>query len=207
MSGGYDRTVRTWELQGDRRSAQLERGAWSAQAVAALPDGGSIISGGDDGMVRVWDTESGRELSTIGPHPDRRRMDSTIGTHVHVVDGGVIHTVAVTPDGQHVVSGGDDGAVRLWDVGNAREVYIYEGHAQAVRAAVVAPNGRWAASGGDDGIVCVWDLEGRRKQHVLIHDDGPVTALAVTSDGSRIVSGGTYGVVRIWEVARRPRTA
>jgi WD40 repeat protein len=52
--------------------------------------------------------------------------------------------VAVTPDGRQIVSGGDDGSVRVWDRDTGAEQAALTGHTGPVRAVAVAvaPDGR-----------------------------------------------------------------
>lgn len=65
------------------------------QTVAVTPDGGRLVSGADDGTVRVSDMERGVELRTLSGHAD------------------MVWSVALTTDGQRVVSCGSDGTVRV----------------------------------------------------------------------------------------------
>ena len=65
-------------------------------SVAYSPDGTRIVSGGDDGAVRVWDAQSGQEHTRLSGHM------------------GWVRSVAYSPDGTRIVSGSWDGTVRLW---------------------------------------------------------------------------------------------
>jgi RNA polymerase sigma factor (sigma-70 family) len=68
------------------------------------PDGGTVASGGMDGMVRLWDLPSGKEIGRFG---------------TEVVDpskGGWVESVAFSPDGRTLVSGGLDKTAYIWDV-------------------------------------------------------------------------------------------
>ncbi|WP_414588768.1 WD40 repeat domain-containing protein, partial [Scytonema sp. PCC 10023] len=56
-----------------------------------------IVSGGDDGTVRLWDTQ-GKQVAELRGHQD------------------YVISVAISTDNQRVVSGGSDGTVRLWDI-------------------------------------------------------------------------------------------
>jgi len=69
--------------------ATLEHGGW-ANACSFSPDGGRIVSGSDDGTVRVWDAESGEELGTFFP-------------------GASVETVAFDGAGRNLAAGGGRG--------------------------------------------------------------------------------------------------
>jgi WD40 repeat protein len=66
--------------------------------VAVTPDGDRIVSGAEDGTVRVWDLDGGELLATFTGHEH------------------IVRAVAVTPDGDRIVSGSNDGTVRVWEL-------------------------------------------------------------------------------------------
>jgi WD40 repeat protein len=68
-------------------------------AAGFSPNGARIVSGSEDGTVRMWDTVSGEQLLVLSGHY------------------GLVHAAAFSPDGRRVVSGGFDGSVLLWFVG------------------------------------------------------------------------------------------
>ncbi len=184
---------------------------------------GLVVSGGDDGTVRLWDPHTpddpGREL---GRHDGPVRTVAVSGEGF-VVSGGLDATVRLwephTPDdpgrelGRHdgavlavavsgvgrVVSAGLDGAVRLWDPHTpddpGRELGRHDG---PVRTIAISREGRFV-SGGMDGAVRLWDPHapddpGRE----LGRYDSAVLAVAVSSEG-HVVSAGTDGTVRLWD--------
>ena len=62
------------------------------------PDGSCSPAAGEDGTVRIWDTDTGQERATLPGHH------------------GVVSAVAIAPDGSWLATG-DDGMVRIWDTG------------------------------------------------------------------------------------------
>src|SRR5262249_48189621 len=59
--------------------------------------------------------------------------------------------VAFHPDGQHVVSGGADGSVRIWDSKLARPPQVFTGKGGVITCVAVSADGRWLAAGDQRG--------------------------------------------------------
>jgi len=115
---------------------------------------------------------------------------------------GPVESVSVTSDGRRVVSGSDDGAVRVWDLATGRCLQTLEGHTDEVWSVSVTPDGQRAVSGSKDHTVRVWDLaRGRCLQMLEGHTDH-VWSVSVTPDGHHAVSGGADGTMRVWDLAR-----
>ncbi|MBW3543652.1 MAG: WD40 repeat domain-containing protein, partial [Planctomycetes bacterium] len=116
-------------------------------------------------------------------------------------DAGVVHDVAVSPDGRLLATTGFDNAVRVWDARTGEERGRFTGHESAVFALAIAPDGRRAASGDFDGKVFVWDLETQKTLQALAGHDGPVTSAAFSPpDGRWLITGGDDDVVRQWDL-------
>jgi WD40 repeat protein len=194
------------------------------RAVAVSPDGQRAVSGSDDGSVRVWDLDAGREQAVLTGHTDWVRAVAVTADGARAVSGsddgsvrvwdlaegreeaaltghaGEVFSVALTPDGALAVSGGSDGSVRVWDLAEGREQATLAGHTRPVWSVAVAPDGKRAVSGSGDGSVRVWDLAEGREEAALTGHAGEVFSVAVTADGTRAVTGGSDGSVRVWDL-------
>ena len=114
-------------------------------SVLLAPDGRYIVSGSGDMTVRLWETETGKEL---------RRFDDASMRFLSW-----IWAVAFSPDGRQVASGGHDTTVRIFETETGKEIKHFDGHQQAITSLSFWPNGRYLASGSKDGTVRLWDLK------------------------------------------------
>ncbi len=118
------------------------RSEWAAHdpnvsSLAYTPDG-RAVTGGHDGVAVVW-AAPGKEAVRLTGHTDW-------------VEG-----VAVTPDGQRVVTCSRDGTARVWDAVTGQELLSLVGHVERVTAVAVRGDGRRIATAGQDGSVNLWD--------------------------------------------------
>jgi hypothetical protein len=96
--------------------------------------------------------------------------------------------VAISRDGRHVLSGGRDGSVRLWDREADKEPRKLQGSGGQVKGLALTPDGKRALSGGDDGRVRLWDLTNQK----IIKDvgvPGAVECVALSADGQQAAAG------------------
>jgi WD40 repeat protein len=75
--------------------------------------------------------------------------------------------VAFRPDGKWIATGGEAGAISLWEVGTATKKRVWEGHAGAITRLAFTPDGRALVSSGVDGTIRVWAPEQPRAVEVI----------------------------------------
>lgn len=174
---------------------QGHRQAVTGVAVTSHPDGPLVVSVGADGGALVWDPNLGKKLNkpTVPhalPHPV------------------AVRSVAATPPAAKamlVVTGADDGKLRIWDVSNRDRLPTTpkaepeDTHTSAVQAIAISPDGRFFAStAGRD--VFVWDLASAKKLYALAaeHRDN-VTAVSFTPQGT-LVTTSKDGTLKVWKL-------
>ena len=96
--------------------------------------------------------------------------------------------MAVTRDGQHIISGADDKLVKVWSVATKSLVSTCAGHTSPVKAVAAMPDGQRILSGGNDSTVRVWFLNGTLENTFQLHANG-VAALVALPDNQHALSG------------------
>ena len=133
------------------------------------------------------------------------------GLHFEIVPNighsGGASAFAFSPNGQFMVSGGYDAALKLWEVRTGRLVRSIDVRA-SVNAVAFSPDGRHAISGSTDNAVKLWDVEsGRLVRKFSNSQDGRILSVSFSRDGAKIVSGSTGGTT-LWDAktGRRVRS-
>jgi WD40 repeat protein/serine/threonine protein kinase len=119
-----------------------------------------------------------------------------------------VWSVAFSPNGNYVASGGDDATAHVWDVATGKEVARMTHHptdnsrrsgyrSGYVRSVAFSPDSKYIVSGGWDEFVRVWDVASGKEIARMTHL-GSVHSVAFSPDGKYVVSGGDY-TARVWE--------
>jgi WD40 repeat protein len=210
LSAPGENVVRVWDLETRAVRVLAADDGKPIASVAFLPDGRLVV--GSAAGVRVWDLKNGTStlvlsdiLASAFPSPDGRRLlllrgglrpggavgsaavyDFASGQTTPLTShGSQVTAVAWHPSGAQVVTGSQDGVVRLGDA-DGSEPHLLLGHDRQVWDVIVDPQGRWVASASDDGTTRLWPMPEGRPFHTLPH--------AALLD--RIRSLTTYRVVR-----------
>jgi len=175
------------EYGGEVRSLAGHKGA--VTSVAYSPDGTYLLSGGEDGTLKLWETATGREVRTFTGHK-----------------AGVT-SVAFSPDGSTAVSGSNDSTLRLWDVASGKELRATDGLGWKIAGVAFSADGKFVASAADDNQVKLWSVPKLELVRALTGHGWRVTSVAFSPTGDSPLSGSEDDSLKLWDMSKGRRRA
>jgi WD40 repeat protein len=147
--------------------------------LAVSRDGRFVAVGGSDGTITVRD---GQRLGVI---------------RVRRAHASWARSLAFSPDGQRLVSGGWDRGIRLWTMTDDAPVWQATAD-HIVQCVAFHPDGHLVASSGASGNIQFWDARTGEEIPGIFNQDDNLFALAFSPDGRLLAGGGSDGRVKIW---------
>jgi WD40 repeat protein len=148
-----------------------------ARNIAVSPNGRFVASVADDeSSIILWNALNGKRIRMITGNPPRTT------------------TLAFSPDGNRLLSGGEDRLVKIWDVATGREASTLAGYTKVIKGVAFNKQGTGLASAHSDkegNNIRTWDLQNGRDPGTLLAPLVQVEAITYTQDGTMIAAGGT----------------
>ncbi len=166
----------------------------NVRKILFAPDGKSLWIGGggkpawmpdkQPGTIIRWDLQTATEVQRFETAP------------------GKLSSLAASPDGKTLASGGELLGPCLWDVGTGKAIELETGLRMrtGVEEMAFAPDGKTLAVADSEGRVRVWDVATRRELHQHEAHTSWILSPTLSPDGTFAATSGWDGIVRIWDV-------
>ena len=179
-----DGTVRVWDVNSYR---VLSKGFCQTK-ITGEPQcldftGEVIFTGWQDGKIRAHDAESGEELWAIS---ECHRGGCT--------------ALAVSNNRKFLVSGGEEGEVRVWEIRTREMVVNLKQHTAPVTALKLYDNDSHVLSASRDRTIYLWDLRAEAREKALTQRMGGINAIDLLPDHIQVVSVGQEKCVGFWDL-------
>jgi WD40 repeat protein/serine/threonine protein kinase len=157
----------------------------------------------------IWRTQLPTGIDAIAVSRNGQLIAAALGDHaIKLLDArgqqqqsleaheGKVAALTFSPDGQTLVSAGEDRQLLAWNVASGDHLKL-ESDAR-VRDAQFSPDGALLAAAAGDGSVQLWRVHGWQRAERLEGHDGAVTSVDFSPDGASLVSSGEDGTLRLW---------
>jgi WD40 repeat protein len=183
--------VQIWEAATGREHRVLTGHSREVVFIDFSPDGKRLVSasgfafGPPDrrkvGEAIIWDMAKGEPLLTYRGHS-------------HGVE-----SVAFSPDGTHIASGGHDGEVHIWRADTGVWLHSLQGHTGIVSCLAFDRDDHWLVTASADQTMRLWDAKSGRELAVLRGHTRWVNQVAILQNNKRLVSASDDSTLRIWD--------
>jgi len=214
---GHDKRILLCSLDGgELNPVELGRHSTYVHSLAVSPDGGTLVSGSEDGFVQLWDVpsrtllrrlkihtgavaaaaflpggEPGERVATVGWDGTLKLWETEKGqTLLQQGERGKLHCLTLLSDSTSLMTGGDEGRLRIYDAAARSEPLLLRGHRQLVRSLRFTADGAGLLSASADGTARLWDLSGRQEA-VVFQRSAPETPPAWANLTNGVAPGST----------------
>lgn len=164
-------------------------------AVDLSPDRTRVAFGYEDGTIHLVDILSGRELSRWQTASPAALAMLPEGSHA-------VLSLAFSPRGDKLVSGGRDRSMTVWDLTTRRRLMVPPGdeHRGAVCALAFSPNETWIASGCGAATIKLWKAANLAQSSSFSYHRGAILSLDFCPNNQTLISGSQDGTVKFLSV-------
>jgi Prp8 binding protein len=184
VSTGFDRQIFLWTVYGEEPiNISVMTGHTGAVMEAHFNTAGEhLYTCSTDKMLSVWDIVTGTRIRKMRGH--QNFVNSVRGARRGV---------------ETLVSGSDDGTIKLWDARRKHVVSSIENTYQ-ITAVVLNDSSEQIISGGIDNDLKVWDIRKNELLYKLRGHTDTVTGLSLSPCGSYVLSNSMDNTVRMWDI-------
>jgi WD40 repeat protein len=217
------RSVAIWDAASGAQIASWPVEGGRATALAFCRRGEQLVCGCEDGSVRVWDVGDNRTMTPAIRHQSRilglavsaegavlaissrdaaslwnMGGDNSV-RQVPVPLSEAVQSLALSSDGELLVTGLVSGLVRLWRTPEIKRFIRLRGHDGPLSGIRFSTDGSRVATASDDGTVRLWfSTTGHQERCFSGHESG-VTSVAFSANSRLIASGSRDHTVRVWD--------
>ncbi|KAF7322594.1 WD-REPEATS-REGION domain-containing protein [Mycena chlorophos] len=186
-----------------------------------------LVTGSYDHEIRFWEAWSGicsrtiartgeaGQVNRLAISPDKRLLAAAIHKKINIYEIGSTssdpiatleaHTGNITAvcfhsEGKWLVTGSEDGTIKIWDLRTSQLFNNYD-NSSPVNDVVIHPNQGELISCDQAGRVKLWDLSQNICQQELtpVHDL-PMRSVTMAADGSLLIAGNNKGIIYVWKL-------
>ena len=213
-------SAQLWDVQTGQKIINLRHANDSIVSVAFSLDSSFIATGSKKGVISLWNIDQNKIQSTVSAHsalissmievPHQGWLTASADGGIRLIDinsgvikryfyvngGGAVFSITVNHKGDRLISGHDDGKIRIWNLFTGQNTMTIDGKGGAVYSTDISSDDVLAA-GLDNGYVKLWNLHTGRKIMFEKRHDAPVRALAISHDSTYIATGSDDNSIKI----------
>ena len=195
---------------------QIKLNAEGISSLTFSPDSLTIIAGGNDGTVKLWNTQDneikilnklpGEITNTIVSSRDKTllfadnqgaiQISDSEGNLINILEAENVTSFNLSPDEKYIVAGDNQGNLTLWTK-DGKLIKTWTAHQGNITSIAFSPNGKIIASSSNDTSIALSTIAGEKTATLTKHR-GMVNSVAFSPDGKILASGSAENTIKLW---------
>jgi len=185
LSGDSSGEIFLWNLEDKSSQRFFYAENCGVNALLFSPDCQKIFAAGDEFTIKVWNFNDLKLIRSLEGHEE------------------TVKALAVSANGELLVSGGGDKSLRLWDLKKYEKVFANEDcHEDDINCLAFLPNGKAVVSGSDDFQIKVWSTNKGTLKSTISGHTGSINCFAINTKSSLLISGSEDRTIRGWNLTQ-----
>jgi ankyrin repeat protein/uncharacterized caspase-like protein len=111
-----------------------------------------------------------------------------------------ITKLSFSPEREYILSGAEDGKIKLWDINSGKKIRTFKGHSGAITSILFSSDGNYIFSSSKDNTIKLWDVFTGNEIKTFDAHENEVTSLDISPDGQKLISASKDQTVKIWNI-------
>ena len=172
-----------WNVKTGELVQILSDGNSQITSLCAHNDNQIIVSGHQDGTIRIFDYKSGSLKVTFSGHKS------------------AVNCVALSSDGMRLASGGKDTEIVIWDIVNESGLFRLKGHKNGItKLQFMSSHDNIVISSSRDTFIKFWDLNTQHCFKTVTGHRSEVWSFSIFNDDNRLISGAGDSELKVWDI-------
>lgn len=148
-----------------------------------------IFTCSSENIIRKWDFSSRTKIASL-----------------KTTNEGAYRSLIFSFDKTLLISGKENGEIKIWDTRSKKVKYFFYGHSGQVRALAATKNNNYCISGSEDKLIKIWNLNKNRLSNTLTGHNSEIWSLSFIKNDSAILSSSLDSYIKIWDFKTRTQS-
>jgi WD40 repeat protein len=162
----------------------------NSQESLAMPNSQTVVTGHEDGTIRVWDWLAKKELGAIAAHRADIRLPLLGGPQA----------ICLSADGKTLASFGYREGIRRWDLAKLKEINPVEPRSQRITTIALSSDNTCLAATELSGSIRIWNLATGQLRYSETGHTEHIDAICAVPGGAAVMTASSDGTVRTWDI-------
>ena len=180
-SSWRDKTLIIWKASSLKKQSETNEVIWVDNAIFNKTSE-TLISGGHDAMIKIWDVPTGGLIKQLAGHNDW------------------VYDICLSLDEKYIYSASLDKTIKIWNIASGKQIATLAGHVDGIVSIDLSKDGNFLASAGMDKEIIIWDINSQTAIKKFKAHELPITDVKFGNNSDTLYSCSMDKTIKIWRL-------